>query len=94
MLLTRSYLWLDDVSLAVQPVLCAHRSIASARLSRRTDVEVEAVQGGGTPLQSVPRAATAVKNFYNGIAYISRLYVLSLKFRLTLTNLTVYIKEI
>ena len=35
-------------------------------------------QGGGTPLQSVLRAATAVKIltkiFYNGIAYTSRLY--------------------
>ena len=48
-------------------------------------------QGGGTPLQSL-QAATVVKilteKIYNDIAYILRLYVLLLKFCLTLTNLT------
>ena len=57
------------------------------------------LQGGVTPVASVLPSAIAVKilteKFYISIAYILRLYILSLKFCLTLTNLyRVYQRDI
>ena len=49
--------------------------------------------GGGTPIYPVLRSLSAIRNLdqnnYHDIALILRLWVLSLKFCLTLTNLTV-----
>ena len=56
------------------------------------------VQGGGTPIDSVLRAATTVKiltdKIFISITLIVRLWVLLLKIRLTLDRIIYYIKEI